>query len=118
MMNYELDFLKALLITVVVETITLYLFIRIVFRNSDSKVWIILLAGITASGATLPYLWFIFPLFLRTKLYYTIFSELFAVGAESFILLGFLRTGYVKALILSFVCNLVSYGCGLIIHQL
>jgi hypothetical protein len=115
-MQYELEFIKALLITVVIETTVLFLLIRFVIKNSGSRVWIVILAGITASGATLPYLWFIFPLFLHTKLWYTCVSELFAVVAESFILKGFLRTGYRIALLISFVCNLVSYAAGLLIH--
>ena len=116
-MQYELEFLKALFITVAVETIVLFLLARFIIEKIDSKAWILILAGITASGATLPYLWFIFPLFLRTKLWYMIFSELFAVAAESFIIMGFLRTGYIKALIISFACNLISFTVGLLIHM-
>jgi hypothetical protein len=117
-MSYELDFLKSLLYTVLIETIVLYIIIRFAFRGSEIKIWIIILAGITATCATMPYLWFIFPLFLITKLFYTVFSELFAIISESFILLGLLRIGYLKSLIISIVCNLVSYGCGLIIKLL
>jgi hypothetical protein len=114
-MHYELDFLKSLFITVILETLVLYIIIRHVFKISYIKTWLIILAGITASFATLPYLWFIFPLFLGTKVFYVLISEIFAVMTESFILLGFFRIGYIKTLILSLVCNLISYGCGLLI---
>jgi hypothetical protein len=115
-MSYELNFLKSLFLTVFIETTALFLFTRFVYKKSNYTVAIIILAGITSTAATLPYLWFIFPLFLKSKLYYAVFSELFAVVAESFILLGFLKSGYKNALYLSIFCNMVSYTIGLFFH--
>jgi len=110
---YEIDFLKSLIITVLIETTVLLLFTKFVFKKPQIKLWIVLIAGVTASCATLPYLWFIFPLFIKAKLFYTIFSELFAVFIESFILLGFLKSGFKVAVSLSFLCNIISYAIGL-----
>lgn len=75
-----------------------------------------LFTGIVASLATLPYLWFIFPMFLKTRLWYILISELTAAIAESVIIFGILRINYTKALLLSFACNMVSFGIGLLIN--
>ena len=114
-MNYELTFLKALALTILIETSVLLMLIKIIFRKLNLKIWIILLAGITASFATLPYLWFIIPLWIKTKLYYVIFSEGLAILLESFILAGILRIKYSYALGLSAACNIISYLIGLFI---
>jgi len=115
-MDYEIAFLKALLLTISIETVVLYILLKFVFKKPKVLNRVILIAGITASFATLPYLWFIYPLFLRTRLTYIIVSELTAVLLESFILLGFLRVNYIRALILSFICNATSFFIGLMIN--
>ena len=114
-MNYEITFLKALALTILIETSVLLILIKIRFRQFNLKIWIILLAGITASFATLPYLWFIIPLWIKTKLYYVIFSEGLAIVLESFILYGILRIKYSYALGLSAACNIISWLIGLLI---
>lgn len=115
-MDYEIIFLKSLLFTIIVETVILYILIRFIFHNRDTVIWLIVLSGVTASLATLPYLWFIVPLFVKTKLYYKVISEFLAIFIESFILLGFLRVKYHKALFISVVCNVISYIAGLIVN--
>ena len=114
-MNYEIDFLKSLVLTIFIETIVLLFLFKVIFIKLKTKTWIIILAGITASFATLPYLWFILPLFLKTKLLYKIVSEIFAILIESLIFLGFLRIDYKKALLISIICNSISYIGGIII---
>jgi hypothetical protein len=114
-MDYELYFLKSLIITISIETVVLISLVKILYRKIKIQTWILIIAGITASLATLPYLWFILPMFLKTKVYYHIVSELTAVSIETFIIMGFLRTNLLKALILSVGCNLISYLIGLII---
>ncbi|MBN2520618.1 MAG: hypothetical protein JXB17_08955 [Bacteroidales bacterium] len=115
-MNYEIEFLKSLGLTILVETITLFVLTKLIIKNPDVKIWIILLAGIIASFATLPYLWFILPLFIKTKIFYIIISESSAVIIETFILSGFLKTNLKKAFVFSFFCNLTSYLIGLLIR--
>jgi hypothetical protein len=117
-MNYEYDFLKSLAITIFIETSVLWILIKITERKSTIKIWLIIITGIVASFSTLPYLWFILPVFVKTSLYYTIIGELFATIFESFILFGFLKTEYKKCLIYSTICNLISYLCGVIIYRL
>jgi len=115
-MNYEVDFLKSLVLTIFVETIVLLLLIKVFFKEPKTKTWIIILAGITASFATLPYLWFIFPLFLKSKVLYKFVSEVSAILIESLIYFGFLRIEYKRAILISIICNSISYLSGMIIN--
>lgn len=112
-MEYEIGFLKALLLTIIVETAVLFLLFKLYFKTLKISNWILLLTGILATLATLPYLWFIFPLFIHVKLWYIVVSELSAIVIESVIILGLLKINYPKALLVSFVCNATSYLIGL-----
>jgi hypothetical protein len=115
-MSYEFEFLEALALTIFIETIVMFILVKVFFTNFQIKTGLIILAGITASFATLPYLWFILPIFIKSGLYFKIVSESSAVVLESFILLGILRVGYKNALIISFVCNMTSFVIGLILN--
>jgi hypothetical protein len=114
-MHYEIDFLKALALTITIETVVLFVLIKVFYTKFQIKNWVILISGITASFATLPYLWFILPIFIKSKIYYSLVAELTAVILESFILLGFLRVNYKNALLISIICNSISYITGLIL---
>ena len=115
-MEYELNFLKALLFTISIETAVLFVFFKLFYRSLKIKNWLLLLTGILTSFSTLPYLWFILPLFIHKKLYYIIVSELSAIIVESFIILGLLRINYAKALIVSVACNMTSFLIGLLFN--
>jgi hypothetical protein len=115
-MDYEIIFLKALLLTVLIETSVLFLIFKTLLKSVEANNYILLLTGILASSATLPYLWFIFPLFIKSKIWYTIFSESFAIVAESFIIKGLIQINYTKSLIISIICNAISYIIGLLIN--
>jgi hypothetical protein len=114
-MEYEINFLKALLLTIVIETSVLFFLFNLFFRTRKVNFWIILLTGIVASFSTLPYLWFILPLVIKTKIWYMIISEISAVMIESVIILGLLRIKYTKALLVSIACNMSSFLLGLLI---
>ncbi|HAH24610.1 MAG TPA: hypothetical protein DCL77_12810 [Prolixibacteraceae bacterium] len=114
-MEYEINFLKALLLTITIETTVLFLLFKVFYKTLNRSNWILLLTGILTTFATLPYLWFILPLFIHAKLGYVVVSELSAIVAESVIILGLLRTGYSKALLISLICNGSSYLIGLFI---
>jgi hypothetical protein len=114
-MSYEFDFLGSLFLTVAIETIVLLLLNKTSLLIEKQKFWIILITGITASCATLPYFWFILPLFIRSKLAYSIVAEFLAVFLESFIVMGLLRINYKIAFAVSLLCNLISYSLGLLI---
>ena len=114
-MEYEIHFLEALLITIIIETSVLFLLFKVFYKQLKISNWLLLLTGIIASFSTLPYLWFILPLFIKTKILYVSVSELSAILIESVIILGFLRINYAKAIIISVVCNMSSFLIGLII---
>lgn len=110
-----MNFLKALLFTIGIETAVLFLIFKLFYKSLEIKNWLLLLTGILTSFSTLPYLWFIYPLFIHTKLLYTLISELSAILVESIIILGLLRISYTKALIVSVACNMSSFLIGILI---
>jgi len=117
-MNYEYSFLLSLFLTVIVETSVLFIafrhfFIRDTPHLSNS---LLLFAGIFASFSTLPYLWFILPLFIKPYYMYAAVGEFLVVLIESVIYYFVLRIGSRKALLLSFVCNLASFLTGLMLN--
>lgn len=114
MINYELLFLKSLLVSIVIETTVLWLLCKFLLKSKNINLSTIIITGVLATMLTLPYLWFIFPKFIETKIYYHIVSELSAVFVESFVFLVVLKTNYKQSLGLSFACNAVSYISGLI----
>jgi len=115
-MSYEISFLKSLLTTIAFETAVLYIIAKRNYFNLNIKTAIAIFAGILASCTTLPYLWFIFPVFIKNKLAYIILSELTAVFAESLILKVIFKTSYSKALLISFLMNTISYSVGFILR--
>ncbi len=115
-MAYEITFLKALLLTIFIETTLLFALFKLIYKEEKVSNWILLLTGILATFATLPYLWFILPYFIKTKLWYIITSEVAAILIESLIIMGLLRTNYSKALVVSAICNAASFLIGLLIN--
>jgi hypothetical protein len=115
-MVYEVVFLKALLLTIIIESAVLFLLFKTVYMPLNIKNWLLLLTGILATFSTLPYLWFILPMFIKTKLYYIIISEVSAVLIESVVVLGLLRISYKNSLIASITCNMTSFLLGLLVH--
>ena len=117
--EYHTLFLWNLGLTIVVETAVLFLLMRGFLRIGRSAIGngLIAAVGVIASAATIPYVWFIFPYFVRTPLNYIIMAESFAVLAEIPILAIILRLPARKAFLLSFVCNMSSFGAGLVIHR-
>lgn len=115
-MVYEISFLKALLLTIFIETSVLFLLFKVFFKTLNTSNWLLLLTGIVPTLATLPYLWFILPLFLKTKLGYVTGSEVSAILIESVIILGLLRINYTKAFLVSLICNTSSFLIGLLVN--
>jgi len=115
MMEYEMNFLKALLFTISIETAVLFVLFKLYYKSLKVKNWLLLITGIFTSFSTLPYLWFIFPIFIHSKLWYIIISELSAILVESVIILGLLKISYTRSLIVSVACNMSSFLIGLLI---
>ena len=112
-MDYELIFLKSLLLTVIIEMAILFILSWFFSDRKGVRLSRLLMTGFLASFATLPYLWFVLPVFISDKVWYIVVGETFAVVVESFIIFSMLRIKYSKSLIFSIVCNAVSFLVGI-----
>ncbi len=109
-MTYHLLFLKSLVYTIVIETICLILLFRLYFKKLYSfHLLLLIFTGIICSFATLPYLWFVFPNFIKQRTLLLITGELFVVIIESLMIIGILRIKYKHAILISLICNAVSF---------
>ena len=116
--SYEQLFLFALLFTVAVETVALFLCARVLFKmkTKDAPDTLLLFCGIALSCATLPYVWFIFPM-LASGTAYMALAEAFAFAAEAVGYKFILKTSWTRALALSFICNAASFLLGLLFFR-
>ena len=108
-MIYEIYFLENLAYSVAIESIViLYLLpkdIKLIYRVG---------ACILPTLTTLPYIWFIFPIFLGDGAFYRYFSELFAVVVEGWIIYLIANIKIKQAFFISFVANFISFFVGVI----
>ena len=114
-MDYDLLFLKSLILTILIETVVLILIVRLVFRKNEISIFRLLFTGFIASFATLPYLWFVLPTYIVQKVWYIAIGESFAIVIESFIIFAILRIRFLTSLACSIACNLISFAIGLLI---
>ncbi|MDQ1243705.1 MAG: hypothetical protein QG565_45 [Campylobacterota bacterium] len=116
---YENHFLTSLAITTSIElsviTLLLYFFGNIkMYKKQD-----ILIAGTLPSIVTLPYLWFVLPVFfIGQHFLYVIVGEISVTLAEVFIIYKILNISFKKAFLFSVLANLCSYSFGYFIRQL
>jgi len=75
----------------------------------------LLFSGFFCSFATLPYIWFILPLVVKSYYVFVVVSEVFAILAESLIYYFALKISITKAFTISLICNLTSFLLGFII---
>ncbi|HEX37498.1 MAG TPA: hypothetical protein ENG70_01365 [Candidatus Cloacimonetes bacterium] len=117
MPEYEYKFLFALVDTVVIETVVLILFVKRIYKKEMEDVsWErVIFSGIICSFATLPYLWFIAPIFLPTKALLYSIGEIGVFLLESVILYFLLRIKFTRAIVISLCCNLASFLLGIFI---
>lgn len=121
------SFWLALLLTIIIETLALWLLLRFVFKKekqakNNKK---IIFTGVIASFTTLPYIWFVFPQFsfyvklilgfLRgMPLADIVIGEILVVFIESYIISRLLKIKYKKALLISLIINALSFAMGMI----
>ena len=72
--------------------------------------------GIFANLFSYPYLWFVFPLFIKFN-HHIYFEELLVVIIEAIILFKGLEIKFKNALLLSLIANAASYFAGLILFK-
>lgn len=114
MIDYEHQFIFSLLLTLVVEIPVLLVVVRLLLKREKERlpVALLLFAGFFATFATLPYVWFLFPFFIRVHIPYVIASEMFALIMEALFYLFILRISLKKAFLLSLFCNAASFLIG------
>ena len=115
-MLYLQKFISALLFTDVAEAVILFFLLWFVFKKREIGWPKIIIIGLFASFATLPYVWFVFPSLtaISYALYLTV-AELFALIIEAVLYRYSLDLTWKVAFLLSFLCNLASLLFGLFI---
>ena len=118
-MAYELHFLSALFQTIVIETLVLIGIVRLLFKiNKEVLSYrILIFTGFVASGATLPYVWFIFPVVINSYNARVVTSEVFAVAVETAIIAAFLHLNVKESFVVSLLCNTTSFFLGILIFH-
>jgi hypothetical protein len=114
---YEIQFLKALCLTVAIETVVLFLLIRLWFKIQRMVLsnTLLVFAGIFCNSTTLPYLWFVLPRFLKSYTLLAVVSEPLIFLVEAVFYYFVLKIGVKRSLLVSFVCNLASVVGGLLL---
>jgi hypothetical protein len=111
-MLYETKFLVSLILTLFIEVPIVLILVK--FLSPKIKLYKIILISILATTLTIPYLWFIFPVYFIYPIYVLI-GEIMVFLVESLIYCGFLPIKLKKALLISFIANLSSLIIGLLI---
>ncbi len=119
-MIYEYQFLQSLTVTITIEILILFILIRFLFKLKKEEITnsYLFFTGFICSFATLPYLWFLLPLFLKTRMNYMIIGESSVVILETIILYYLLKISFKNCLIISFICNATSFLIGILILNL
>jgi hypothetical protein len=112
--DYAVLFLKALLLTDAIETVVLFLVIRLWFRIGRSELSnsLLLFAGIFCSATTLPYLWFVLRWFIAQHGVFLAVGEPAVFLVEAVFYYFVLKIGVKRSLAVSFLCNLASFLIG------
>lgn len=116
-MIYEIEFIKSLLMTVAAEVLVAIILRRWLPKAlglSVSYGKLIVIVAV-ASIITLPYVWFILPIILKTRIQYVIIAELLVWIAEAVWYKAILKLNIKQALILSLAANGFSYLIGVLV---
>lgn len=111
---YEEQFLVALFITLLIEVPMLFAMVRFAFGLRTIGAGRLSIAGVLASGLTLPYLWFIAPVILD-GVYAVIVGEILVFLVEAGVYVLVLQVSIRRALLVSFIANLASLVVGLVL---
>lgn len=96
-----------------IETAVLYILVRFVLKRKDVSTTSIIFAGLFASFATIPYVWFVFPYVRKwDRSVSFLFSEPFVFVVEAVFYNFFLRLGWKNSFATSLLCNTSSYFMG------
>jgi len=115
-MLYDQKFLFFLLLTLIVEIPIAVFFVRRFYKYKEIKISKIVFAGLIASVLTLPYFWFVLPVYISSRSLYIFIGEVLIIFIEAIIYNQFLKLKLSNALIVSSVANIASIFLGLIIQ--
>ncbi len=113
-MLFETRFVLSFVLTLIIEIPILFVFYKTIFKLKKQSFLNLFGIGFLASALTLPYLWFVLPLYINT-IYYIYLGELLVFLIEALIYYWLIDIKLSKALIISFVANLISFGIGVLI---
>lgn len=114
-MSYEISFFKALFVTIFTEVILGIILMKLFPRYFSKKSgWQTVLTLAAASFMTLPYVWFLWPAFIRERNWYIISSESWVVMTEALFYVFTLKLKPPRALLFSIILNSFSVAVGLI----
>lgn len=113
--EYEQKFLIALLLTIIIEIIVALLLVKFFYKEKEIKTSKVIFTGFIASALTLPYFWFILPIYISNRSLYIIIGEVSIVLIEALIYQQFLGLKFMKAFTVSLLANIASILLGLII---
>ena len=115
-MLYDQKFLFSLLLTLIVEIPIAVFFVRRFYKYKEIKISKIVFVGFIVSTLTLPYFWFVLPVYISSRSLYIFFGEALIIIIETIIYNQFLKLKLSKAFIVSLVANIVSIFLGLAIQ--
>src|SRR3989338_1294063 len=110
-MRYEILFLIALFLTLLIEVPTLVLLIKVFFKLKKLSSSKMVFVGFVATFSSIPYFWFVFPVFLDVR-YLLVVGEGMVCLWEAFVYCFLLKIGFKKAVGLSIFLNLLSFWTG------
>jgi len=113
-MPYEQKFLFSLLLTLIVEIPIVIFFIKYFYKYKALKNSQIIFAGFLASTLTLPYFWFILPVYISGRIPYILIGESLVIIIEAIIYWRLFGIKFKEALIISLTANLASTLVGLL----
>ena len=114
-MLYEQKFLFSLFLTLIVEIPIALFLVKYLYKHKEIKISKIVFVGIIASALTLPYFWFILPVYVSSRSLYIFIGEILIIFIETIIYNQFLELKLPKAFVVSLVANIASILLGLII---
>lgn len=114
-MLYEQKFLFSLFLTLIVEIPIAVFLVKYLHRPKKIEISKIVFTGFVASALTLPYFWFILPVYIFNRSLYIVIGEVLIIFIETIIYKQFLELKLPKAFVVSLIANISSILFGLMI---
>jgi len=108
--EYVHRFLTSGTFSILLETTVVFALLRLVFKSQAISTRKIIFTGFLATFATIPYVWFVFPIFFGNNAVWV--SEPFAFLLEATLYRYVLGTSWRVSVTLSFAANVASFFGG------